>query len=152
MAEEPKSTVFDYERYGVFLRTERQRAGYNRAEVFCEDVSEYLGVKINKEALYRIEKGVQPPTVEQLVAFGLILSHGKGINDVLNKTNLHHCITPFAEYFAQCQGALDSIPNYSGEFLERNESGNLVLTNVLAPDQMGIQYIDEYYLESHGEE
>lgn len=150
--QEPKSTVFDYERYGVFLRTARQKAGYNRADIFCEDISERLGVKINKEALYRIEKGTQPPTVEQLIAFGLILSHGRGINDVLNKTDLHHCVTPFAEYYAQCQGTLDGIPTYDGTFLARNDNGELEYTGELEEDQMGIRYINEYYLENHGEE
>ena len=114
MATEPKSTVFDFERYGVFLRTARQRAGFNRAEEFCRVVTNWIGVKINKEALYRIEKGVQPPTVEQLIAFGLVLFHGKGINSVLNKTDLHHCTTPYADFIAEREGSIYSMMTYNG--------------------------------------
>ena len=146
MATEPKSTVFDFERYGVFLRTARQRAGYNRAEEFCDTVTTWTGVKINKEALYRIEKGVQPPTVEQLIAFGLILFHGKGINSVLNKTELHHCVTPYAEFFASREGDLSTIPSFDGLYYEEDEYGRLDIKQ-LYPDEMGSQYLDEYYYD-----
>lgn len=148
MATEPKSTIFDFERYGVFLRTARQRAGYNRAEEFCTIVTDWTGVKINKEALYRIEKGVQPPTVEQLIAFGLILFHGKGINSVLNKTELHHCTTPYADFLAEREGSIYDIMTYDGHrAVEIPGSMGEHYWEPLMPDEFGTDVIDEYYYD-----
>ena len=147
MANAPKSTVFDYERYGVFLRSARQRAGYNRAETFCEIVTDWTGVQVNKEALYRIERGVQPPTVEQLIAFGLVLFHGKGINNVLNKTELHHCVTAYAEYFAGRDAALGCIMAYDGLFYDFASDGTHYPTSLVTPDDVSASYLDEHYFE-----
>ena len=148
MATEPKSTVFDFERYGVFLRTARQRAGFNRAEEFCNVVTNWIGVKINKEALYRIEKGVQPPTVEQLIAFGLVLFHGKGINSVLNKTDLHHCTTPYADFIAEREGSIYSMMTYNGYHAEAIPGNEDEIEWVpIMPDEMGSDVIDEYYYD-----
>lgn len=148
MATEPKSTVFDFERYGVFLRTARQRAGFNRAEEFCRVVTNWIGVKINKEALYRIEKGVQPPTVEQLIAFGLVLFHGKGINSVLNKTDLHHCTTPYADFIAEREGSIYSMMTYNGYHAVDNPGNeDEPFWEPIMPDELGSDVIDEYYYD-----
>ena len=63
---------FDDELYGVMLRHQRRKK-YKRAEDFCREVCDRTGIQINKECLYRIENGKQPPTVKQYVAFGCIL-------------------------------------------------------------------------------
>lgn len=148
MATEPKSTVFDFERYGVFLRSARQHAGYNRAENFCQDVTNWTGVKINKEALYRIEKGVQPPTVEQLIAFGLVLFHGKGINNVLNKTELHHCTTPYADYLAEQSKSLYEVMTYNGYRASTFPGDpNEIDWEPIEPDDAGASSLDEYYYD-----
>ena len=121
MATEPKSTVFDFERYGVFLRTAR---------------------------LYRIEKGVQPPTVEQLIAFGLVLFHGKGINSVLNKTDLHHCTTPFADFIAEREGPIYSLMTYDGHHAIYNPGNeDEPMWEPIMPDELGSDVIDEYYYD-----
>lgn len=148
MATKPKSTVFDFERYGVFLRSARQHAGYNRAENFCRDVTEWTGVKINKEALYRIEKGVQPPTVEQLIAFGLVLFHGKDINNVLNKTELHHCTTPYADFLAQQKGSIYSAMTYCGYHATPVAGfSDEIDWEPIEPDDAGADALDEYYYD-----
>lgn len=147
MAEEPKSPIFDQELYGVFLRSARQKAGYNRAEDFCKIVRAWTGVKINKEALYRIEKGVQPPTIEQLFAFGLILFHDKDINTVLNKTDIHRCATPYAEHLASHQGSLTSMPSYDGHYYDWNPAGEFEEFGDVDTDEEDTSFIDEYYLD-----
>ena len=148
MATEPKSTVFNFERYGVFLRTARQRAGFNRAEEFCNVVTNWIGVKINKEALYRIEKGVQPPTVEQLIAFGLVLFHGKGINSVLNRTELHHCTTPYADFIAGREGSIYNMMTFDGHHAIHNPGNeDEPIWEPIMPDEPGSDVIDEYYYD-----
>ena len=148
MAAKPKSNIFDQNVYGVFLRSARQRAGFNRAEDFCKIVSEWTGVAINKEALYRIEKGVQPPTVEQMMAFGLVLYHGRGMQDVLDKTNLLHCMTPYAEYLASFRGHIFNALTYDGSVLDDNASDE-TYHEFTDPDERtpGLSSINEYYLE-----
>ena len=71
------TVFFDKALYGALLRTERHRSGFNRAEDFCAAVNEQTGLKINKEKLYRIEKGIQAPTLEQFLAFCFVLYDGR---------------------------------------------------------------------------
>ena len=152
MVEKPRSTLFDYSIYGVFLRSARQRAGYNRAEDFCRIVSEWTGVSVNKETLYRIEKGTQPPPVEQLIAFGLILYNGRGMQDVIDKTKLLQCMTPYAEYLASFKGQIYNALTFEGGVLDHlaSSEGHLEFT-VPDPDTPGLNSIDEYYYEAVGE-
>ena len=151
MASKPKSNVFDQDLYGVFLRSARQRAGYNRAEDFCRIVTEWIGIPINKEALYRIEKGVQAPTVEQLIGFGLVLHHGKGMPDVLNRTELLRCTTPYAEYLSGFKGPITSAITYCGTELDSANSDD-THHEFTAPDEgtPGLDAVDEYYLDEKG--
>ena len=67
-------------RYGKFLRSSRLLAGYNRAADFCAAVDASTGVQVKKETLYRIERGLQSPTVEQLMAFDIVLSNGEEVD------------------------------------------------------------------------
>ena len=147
MGGKPKSTVFDMGLYGAVLRSSRQRAGYNRAEDFCRDVVTWTGVKVNKEALYRIEKGVQPPTVEQLIAFSLVLNRGRGIADVLDKMGLRRCVTSYAEYFADSNRSLRDTATYDGMYYEFDGFGRLVDMRSILPDEYAASCIDEYYYD-----
>lgn len=147
MAEKPRWTVFDMNLYGVMLRTWRQKAGYNRAENFCDDVKTWTGVKINKEALYRIEKGMQPPTVEQLIAFSIVLFHGKGVENALNKSGFYQCLTPYADYLAQSEGDIRDMPTYDGMRYEFDEDGNVSNLTSIYPDEEAAGLIDEYYYD-----
>lgn len=148
MQEEPKATIFDTERYGALLRAERQKAGFKQAEHFCATVSDWTGVKVNKQVLYRIEKGAQPPTVEQLIAFSLVLNHGRGINNVLSKTELHHCITPYAEYLAAQNGPITSTVAYDGMFYEGEPlKGAYAAFRTASQDEHCANYLDPYYFD-----
>ena len=137
----PKSTVFDVDYYGVALRTARQKKGYSRAEDFCDDVSTWTGVKVNKEALYRIEKGVQPPTVEQLIAFTLVLNRGRGIGYALERMELERCLTPYTEYLARQSAPLNRVATYDGYYCDKD---NGIINNIY-PDEEPASYIDEFY-------
>lgn len=65
--------IFDTILYGVFLRSHRRAAGFTRAQDFCMEVCDKTNVTINKETLYRIETGVQNPSIDQLIAFSKVL-------------------------------------------------------------------------------
>lgn len=150
MAQESKFTIFDYERYGVSLRTARIRAGYVRAEDFCQVVADWTGVKLSKAGLYRIEKAVQPPSVEQLMAFSLVLFHGRGVASVIERSDLAHCLTPYAEYLATQTGTLMTAITYDGGRFQAKEGAqdkfDYEPVNTY-PDERGMGSVDEYYLE-----
>lgn len=141
MDEDKRSTVFDADYYGVALRMARQKAGYNRAADFCDVVSTWTGVRINKEALYRIEKGVQPPTVEQLIAFGLILNHGMGSSIVVSKIELTRCFTPYAEFLSDAHGDLSGIMAYDGMYYD----SDCIPKRAAYKEEEGAQFIDERF-------
>lgn len=137
--EPPKSTVFDMDYYGVSLRSARRKAGFSRAEEFCKTVSTWTGVVVNKETLYRIEQGVQPPTVEQVIAFGIILFRGSGGDGVVRRLELARCFTPYAEFLSKQSSDLDRVMTYDGHSMRHDklEPGS--------PYDDGASFIDEYY-------
>lgn len=146
-AEKPRHTIFDCDAYGVELRLARLRKGFKRGEDFCDVVGQWTGVTLNREALYRIEKGIQPPTVEQMLAFGLILYHGRGIEDVLKKTKLTRCVTPYAEYLAAATGSLEDALSFDG-YMVFEDSYTHELMRRLPDEDADVSMIDDYYVDA----
>lgn len=116
-----QSAIFDFKEFGSHLRQIRRKQGFATAEDFCFKVATWTGIKISKEALYRIEKGVQPPTLEQVIAFALILFNGDGADKAFHRVGLFACLTPFANYLADTDKRLDRIPTFDGYLQDGDE-------------------------------
>ena len=69
--------LFDKAAYGVRLRVKRKKHGYRRGKDFCSDVKKQTGLDIDTDVLYRIERGEQAPTVDQIFAFNFVLKYGE---------------------------------------------------------------------------
>ena len=149
--DKPRFNMFDAHAYGVELRLARMRKGYKRGEDFCSDVALWTGVVLNRETLYRIEKGIQPPTVEQVFAFGLMLYHGRGMEDVLRKTKLVRCATPYAEYLAESTELNAETLAYNGYVVTEDPLTHELIYR--APDmETDVSMIADYYVRELDEE
>ena len=86
-----RKELFDKVAYGVRLCVLRKKRGYRRGKDFCSDVKEQTGLDIDINVLYRIERGEQAPTVDQILAFNFVL-----------KTEVFKGMAKYASYCPYC--------------------------------------------------
>ena len=76
------AVTFDNKRYGRWLRYTRLENGFRKAGDFCSWLGDVYGLEINKECIYRLERGIQSPTMEQFVIFSKALQSIEGEVDL----------------------------------------------------------------------
>lgn len=60
--------LIDHKLLGTMLRIDRKQKGYTKAEELSKAINSCTGLKITQETIYKIERGKQKASLDQLAA------------------------------------------------------------------------------------
>lgn len=67
---------------------------------------------------------------------------------LLNKTDLHHCTTPYADFIAEREGSIYGMMTYNGYHAVGNPGNeDEPFWEPIMPDELGSDVLDEYYYD-----